>query len=77
MNAGIGENLNAFADKLAVLGERLEGAETLSDILVELFGTTDVKGMFTDYVSEMIADIIVNLPFEKIAGLINDFTGNV
>lgn len=66
---GIGEKIQEFADKLDALGDRLADAESLSEVLVEIFGSDDVIKVFSNYTGDVIASILVRLPYETIISL--------
>ena len=70
---GVGNKIGALGDKLGDLSERLNDADSLSDVLIGLFGTDDVLSLVADYAGDLIAQIIVRIPYDTLA----DLLGNV
>ncbi len=68
---GIGDKISEFGDKLDALGDRLADADSLSEILVEVFGSEDVVDVLANYAGDVIAAILVRLPYETLVELVN------
>jgi len=73
---GVGDKIAALGNKLGDLGERLDDANSLSDILIELFGTDDVLSLIADYAGDLIAQIIVRIPYDTLANLLGSISSS-
>lgn len=66
---GVGQKIGELSTELSELGDKLQDADSLSQILVGLFGTDDIVHIIVNYAGELIAQIIIRLPYDTLAGL--------
>ena len=73
---GVGDKISALGDKIGDIGERLNDADSLSEILVELFGTDDILSLVADYAGDLIAQVIMRIPYDTLADVLGSISSS-